>query len=326
MFRDLYKKANDDIKGDRAILDRAFLQAARPVKQKNPVIKYSFIGTAVAAAVVLGAVFTNPSVFTNVTDEIGMYSEATEAKENSTAYNDFRRDSVKVEVPTESAVNKEAVTQEKVNFTADKKDTKATAEAAPIEENSADIVQSGATIDEHAQITEDYGIATMSLIDEEDSVIETVTEEVRTGFSLRNIPQDETEYPRDGEAAEEEAPSEEAPTEASTEIKSAGGGSSDEISVGVFSYLHDADYYKVGEWGVKSTGFVNTTPTSVANADEAIELAKRECTVDYDSVMVSYDPIECVWKVTFYTEGSVGGDESVYLNSVGVTVLIVYGE
>ena len=72
MFRELYKEANDCVKGDRGILDKAFLQAAQPEKKKNPVYKYSVIGTAVAAVMVLGAVFANPTVFTNRSETIGL--------------------------------------------------------------------------------------------------------------------------------------------------------------------------------------------------------------------------------------------------------------
>ncbi len=64
MFRDLYKQANDEIKGDREILDRAFLQAAQPKKSNGKMkIFYSFATTAVAAVVIIGALFVNSDIF-----------------------------------------------------------------------------------------------------------------------------------------------------------------------------------------------------------------------------------------------------------------------
>jgi hypothetical protein len=33
-----------------------------------------------------------------------------------------------------------------------------------------------------------------------------------------------------------------------------------------------------------------------------------------------------MWKIVFYTEGVAGGDQTVYLDKDGITVLIVFGE
>ena len=41
---------------------------------------------------------------------------------------------------------------------------------------------------------------------------------------------------------------------------------------------------------------------------------------------VKYDGFDDVWSVTFSTLGTLGGCQTVYLNSKGVTLLIVYGE
>ena len=64
MFREVYKKANEDIKGDIQILDRAFLKAAQPVKKKSPIMRYSVIGTLAAAVFIIGAVMVNSNLFT----------------------------------------------------------------------------------------------------------------------------------------------------------------------------------------------------------------------------------------------------------------------
>lgn len=70
MFRELYKQANDEIKGDREILDRAFLQAAQPKKTKSKTkIFYSFATSAVAAVMIVGALFVNSEIFFEKTME-----------------------------------------------------------------------------------------------------------------------------------------------------------------------------------------------------------------------------------------------------------------
>ena len=96
-------------------------------------------------------------------------------------------------------------------------------------------------------------------------------------------------------------------------------------SIPQFSYAEDTAIYVEGEPGVKTSGFVNTTETEIT-FENVTERAKNECTVEYDSVTTYFDTNECVWKVHFCTDGMVGGDQSVYLDCDGKTVLIVYGE
>ena len=96
-------------------------------------------------------------------------------------------------------------------------------------------------------------------------------------------------------------------------------------SIADFSYAEDKEIYAEGEPGVKTSGFVNTTETEITFENVA-EHAKNECTIEYDSVKTYLDTTECVWKVLFYTNGMLGGDQSVYLDYDGKTVLIVYGE
>ena len=99
----------------------------------------------------------------------------------------------------------------------------------------------------------------------------------------------------------------------------------DKIAIPNFSYAEDMAIYVEGEPGVKTSGFVNTTETEITFENVA-ERAKNECTVEYNSITTYFDTDECVWKVHFCTDGMVGGDQSVYLDCDGKTVLIVYGE
>ncbi len=187
MFRDLYKEANDNIKGDRAILDRAFLQAAQPEKKKSPVFKYSFVGTAVAAVMVIGAVFANPTVFTNKSETIGV-DESSTSTENATVFR-AKEDNVTAEnneiaivssIEDETPINTADTT--KVTTSKPKSGSQKVAEA-------------------HREETfeNDYNLAIMSLEDEENAAIEAATEEqvvfkiVRPEADAEDIAEEATE-------------------------------------------------------------------------------------------------------------------------------------
>lgn len=96
-------------------------------------------------------------------------------------------------------------------------------------------------------------------------------------------------------------------------------------SINSFSYAEDCAIYIEGEPGVKTSGFVNTTETSV-NRDNVTIIAKQECTIGYNKTEVSYDSNAGIWKVDFFTEGMVGGCQTVWMDANGKTVLVVYGE
>ena len=84
--------------------------------------------------------------------------------------------------------------------------------------------------------------------------------------------------------------------------------------------------YKENDPGVKSNGFHNTSRVALETISDVLGQAKNECTIAYDTVDISYDSTTSIWKIAFYTEGSVGGDQTVYMDSYGVTCLLVYGE
>lgn len=98
-----------------------------------------------------------------------------------------------------------------------------------------------------------------------------------------------------------------------------------EPSVGSFSYANDRAYYD-GDSGVKQSDFVNTEKSEVKNAEKAVELAKKECTVEYNTFTVDFDADAKIYRVCFFMKDLPGGDQSVYINQEGITELIVYGE
>ena len=93
-----------------------------------------------------------------------------------------------------------------------------------------------------------------------------------------------------------------------------------------FSYADELAMFPEGTLGVKKTGFRNTTELPVHNDVEAIGRAMNECTIEWSATEVYYDATKEIWKVTFYTKGVPGGDQSVYLGANGITLMIVYGE
>ena len=107
------------------------------------------------------------------------------------------------------------------------------------------------------------------------------------------------------------------------------------IEVGEFSYTAFCEYYSDETEGIVSEGFVNTEKAEIESVEQVVELAKKECTVEYDTIKVEYDSEQKMYRVNF-SEGKVlvglqwgyviGGDQSVCINHEGITQLIVYGE
>ena len=93
-----------------------------------------------------------------------------------------------------------------------------------------------------------------------------------------------------------------------------------------FSYEKVLQMWEKSDSGVKSDGFQNTSEAVIATPQQVIERAQNECTIEYDTTSLAYDNAAEIWRVTFYTEGSVGNSQDVYLNGSGLTALIIYGE
>lgn len=105
-------------------------------------------------------------------------------------------------------------------------------------------------------------------------------------------------------------------------------------SLASFSYEEDVSIYTAGDPGVNPNAFVNTDTYPIENQNAAVERAQNECTIDYNSTSEYYDSNADMWRIDFFTiirneDGSLvapGGCQSVYMNSDGITQLIVYGE
>lgn len=119
-FKEIYKEANDEIKGDRKIIDSLFDGSAEKVreKKKSPArIVYAF-GSLAAAAVILFAVTYMPDFSKKPVDETAPPKvESESVKEEANAEKEPERDTEKT-AKSESAdiVKKTEVTDEKKNI------------------------------------------------------------------------------------------------------------------------------------------------------------------------------------------------------------------
>ncbi len=93
-----------------------------------------------------------------------------------------------------------------------------------------------------------------------------------------------------------------------------------------FSFDEDCAFYENETVGVKRDGFVNTEKTEIENAEQAVELAKKECKSEYKNIRVGYDKKQKVYRVSFGTPDVDGGNVDVYIDGSGVTRLVVFGE
>ena len=85
-----------------------------------------------------------------------------------------------------------------------------------------------------------------------------------------------------------------------------------------FSYLGDkADFVEADDNGAFNESY------SFSNAD-FLEIAKKECRIEYESYDVFYDNAEEVWKIVFYNTDKNGTNQSVYVGKDGSLKMIIF--
>ena len=84
-----------------------------------------------------------------------------------------------------------------------------------------------------------------------------------------------------------------------------------------FSWEEDQNIQKP-----QAVTFVNTAPSPITNATDALALAEKECTVDYTQVKVYRDEAAGIWKIEYQIFYGYQGYQYVYLNDDGITVMI----
>ena len=102
-----------------------------------------------------------------------------------------------------------------------------------------------------------------------------------------------------------------------------------------FNYKKEVELFLKDDQGVEKDSFINTTKCEITNVDEAEERAKKECTIQYDTVDVFYDSTADMWKAFFYMKETTGkspktpgswNSQTVFFDGDGLTQYIVYKE
>jgi hypothetical protein len=106
-------------------------------------------------------------------------------------------------------------------------------------------------------------------------------------------------------------------------------------SLASFSFEEDCSIYIEGNPDVKTDDFLNVDAYPIDDQVAAVKRAKNECTIEYNATSEYYDRLTDTWRIDFFTLNRNGqgqlvatpGDcQSVYLNSDGITQLVVCGE
>lgn len=126
---------------------------------------------------------------------------------------------------------------------------------------------------------------------------------------------------------------------------------SETVTIGIYSAVHhmyenmnDWHLYRFedlpGEYALEISGvekgseyesnvgeIIDTLTLGIGlGEDEAIELAKAECTVEYDDIRAKFDFINGLWSVNFSKRDTVGGDQTVKIYMDGKYHSSEYGE
>ena len=92
-----------------------------------------------------------------------------------------------------------------------------------------------------------------------------------------------------------------------------------------FSYAEDLSQYDAIL--ADRSRYKNKTEAPTADRETAVARALNECTVEYKRTEVHFDDTVGMWRVCFLPGRNVlGGDQTVYLDTNGITHLIFYGE
>lgn len=361
MFRDLYKSANDEIKGNRALLDKAFARAEEPEKKPLPVLKYSFVGTAVAAVIIFGAVFSNSNLFMDKITDVpqkesvtvvnenreafdGKVSEEKEATDNNEAY--FVSENT---VSRNSEFTEEENNRDEIKTNSDQNAETGQAEAADINEavEAVKAVEANVTNEEEYSartggVEDEYGIATVSMYEDEGLDIEQdeaweeaelSTEQVvlwsfRRDSGSKSAAEDtkaNDEAYFEGDEFSGDVVCEEDVEDNYEEIiatESASGDYSTYMGDGMEFFLME-EFNFDGEVQTITEDFANVDTVLISTGEEAVERAENEIEFEYDKVSVYYISSDDLWIVVFKSGENC---RCVYIGSDGITQLILDGK
>lgn len=91
-----------------------------------------------------------------------------------------------------------------------------------------------------------------------------------------------------------------------------------------FNWVEEQAAHPAGGEGVKSDGFVNTTPQGTVTLENVVAIAQKECTLEWqNTAVVFYDETADMWKVELGFSQDSTVCQTVYLDNQGITRLVV---
>lgn len=84
-----------------------------------------------------------------------------------------------------------------------------------------------------------------------------------------------------------------------------------------FSWEEDRQKYKSLD-----VTYINTTPSPITTAADALALAEKECTVEANRIKVYRDVEAGIWKIEYQILYGYNGYQYIYLNEEGITVMV----
>lgn len=91
-----------------------------------------------------------------------------------------------------------------------------------------------------------------------------------------------------------------------------------------FNWVEEQAAHPAGNEGVKSDGFVNTTPQGTVTLENVVAIAQKECTLEWqNTAVVFYDETADMWKVELGFSQDSTVCQTVYLDNQGITRLVV---
>ncbi len=324
MFRNVYKEANDCIKGDREILDRAFLQAAQIEKRKSPIMRFSVAGTAVAAVLILGAVFMNSELFFEKDYKSVSMEAETEAVNNGyektrsttfagrvAAIEDYREEAdgnievanveadevnevlpLNEEVPEEKAEDNTPKTEKTEEIVPEVKKE----EALEQNENVEAVVE---VVKTDAPVVENSDIAIVS----EEPEVEIADVDNNALVEEENMPEESMQLMMFSDMPEEAEVD-----DAVTKNKGGGGGASGGGSSSTWSMRDDTVAFE--------EEVADEEDSAALTEADIVRLAQEICTIEYVAVTPVFDEETQNWTVTFTAED--GSYQSVTLDTNGI--------
>ena len=100
------------------------------------------------------------------------------------------------------------------------------------------------------------------------------------------------------------------------------------FTVATFSYTAERASYE-NQPNVQTSGFKNIDKRHITGVLDLIELAKDECSIEYETISWSYDEGSGIYKFTFSTQDPASenkDEQDIYVDPDGITLMIVTKE